>query len=75
MEMLFVEILPSIDVRKDLGDIQTPIFLAAGSSDYECCPWLWQTLLNFPPYNNSMILGKMVNGLNMKRQIYLIIKL
>lgn len=49
VELLFTDILPAIDVRKNLADIQTPIFLAAGVSDYDCCPWLWQDLPNLPP--------------------------
>lgn len=49
METFFANILPNIDVRKNLSDIQTPIFLAAGLNDYDCCPWLWQDLSNLPP--------------------------
>lgn len=46
MERLFSTIFPAVDVTKDLESIQTPVFLAAGLSDYDCCPWLWQELPN-----------------------------
>jgi proline iminopeptidase len=48
MERLFSTIFPAVDVRKNLESIQIPIFLAAGLSDYDCCPWLWQNLPNLP---------------------------
>ena len=48
VERLFTTIFPAVDVRKGLESIQTPVFLAAGLSDYDCCPWLWQKLPNLP---------------------------
>lgn len=48
IERLFAEIFPSVDVTQNLEFIQTPIFLAAGVSDYDCCPWLWRDLPNLP---------------------------
>ncbi|MBN9343302.1 MAG: hypothetical protein BGO76_05910 [Caedibacter sp. 38-128] len=48
VEMFFTNILPNIDVKKNLAELQIPIFLAAGLSDYDCCPWLWQDLPNRP---------------------------
>ena len=49
MDKFFDEILPNTDVTKNLEAIKTPIFLAAGLSDYDCCPWTWQNLPNLPP--------------------------
>jgi len=49
ISQLFSEILPSIDVRENLETIEEPIFLAAGLSDYDCCPvQLWSALPNRP---------------------------
>lgn len=45
---LFNEILPETNVLTNLENIQTPIFLAAGISDYDCCPWEWQQVRNLP---------------------------
>jgi proline iminopeptidase len=45
---LFTDILPEIDVLNGLEKIDIPIFLAAGMSDYDCCPWLWKTVPNLP---------------------------
>lgn len=47
---LFSRILPSIDVLKNLEIIKTPIFLAAGLYDFDCCPWLWEEVENLPAY-------------------------
>jgi proline iminopeptidase len=47
-DKFFGEILPSVDVRVGLEDVQTPIFLAAGMSDYDCWPLAWQDLPNLP---------------------------
>ena len=47
---LFTDILPETDVLKGLEKINEPIFLAAGVSDYDCCPWLWKEISN-PPKN------------------------
>jgi proline iminopeptidase len=45
---LFSKILPSIDVRNNLDQIDCPIFLAAGDSDFNCCPFLWNSIQNLP---------------------------
>jgi len=45
---LFNDILPATNVLESLEKIQTPIFLAAGISDYDCCPWMWQKVGNLP---------------------------
>lgn len=45
----FEDILPKTDVKIDLEKIQCPIFLAAGMSDYDCCPWTWSEIENMPP--------------------------
>lgn len=45
---LFEEILPKTDVLQSLEKIRTPIFLAAGKSDYDCCPWMWKEVKNLP---------------------------
>jgi proline iminopeptidase len=50
LERFFAEILPAVDVRKDLETIQVPIFLAAGLSDFDCCPWVWNDLPSLPPH-------------------------
>lgn len=46
---LFTDVLPKIDVMKGLEKIQCPIFLAAGLSDYNCCPFIWKEVKNLPP--------------------------
>lgn len=48
IDHLFSNIFPAIDVTQDLQSIRTPIFLAAGLSDYDCCPWLWRSLPHLP---------------------------
>lgn len=50
LERFFAEILPKVDVRKNLETIQVPIFFAAGLSDFDCCPWVWSDLPNLPPH-------------------------
>lgn len=47
-DKFFVEILPRVDVTKNLGKITIPIFHAVGMSDYDCCPWLWKNVENLP---------------------------
>lgn len=49
MEYLFTTIFPAVDVRKGLDSLQVPVFLAAGVSDYDCCPWVWKDLPHLPP--------------------------
>lgn len=41
---LFNTLLPSIDVKVDLDKLQCPVYLAAGTLDYDCCPWVWESL-------------------------------
>lgn len=56
---LFTDILPETEVLTGLEKIEEPIFLAAGTSDYDCCPWMWQEVPNLPKnfmvsvFNNS----------------------
>lgn len=45
---LFTKILPAIDVRNNLEEIGCPIFLAAGDSDFNCCPFQWSNIENLP---------------------------
>ncbi len=45
---LFNKILPETNVLTNLEKIKTPIFLASGVSDYDCCPWEWQQVKNLP---------------------------
>ncbi|MFI5332496.1 MAG: alpha/beta fold hydrolase [Candidatus Babeliales bacterium] len=45
---LFNTIFPQTDVMKNLEKITCPIFLAAGKSDYDCCPWMWKEIKNLP---------------------------
>lgn len=45
---LFSDILPNIDVLKGIKNINQPVFLAAGMSDYDCCPWVWKNVDNLP---------------------------
>lgn len=44
----FTDILPGHDVQVGLEKIKCPIFLAAGMSDYDCCPWMWEEVKNKP---------------------------
>lgn len=45
---LFGTIFPHTDVMKNLEKVQCPVFLAAGMSDYDCCPWMWKKVANLP---------------------------
>lgn len=45
---LFSAILPKTDVLNGLENINEPVFLAAGVSDYDCCPWVWKDVPNLP---------------------------
>jgi proline iminopeptidase len=45
---LFSDILPAVNVLKGLKKVNEPVFLAAGLSDYDCCPWLWKEVPNLP---------------------------
>lgn len=45
---LFSDILPNTDVLKGLENVNEPVFLAAGVSDYDCCPWVWNEVPNLP---------------------------
>lgn len=49
IERFFTVMLPKIDVKKNLEKIAAPIYLAAGMSDYDCCPWMWAKIPNLPP--------------------------
>ena len=49
MELLFAHLLPKLDVMQDLEQIQCPVFLAAGLSDYNCWPITWKEM-NLPPH-------------------------
>lgn len=43
--ILFSEIFPTYDVCKNLDKVKDPVFLAAGLSDYDCCPaQAWATV-------------------------------
>lgn len=44
----FTNILPKNNAQKGLDKIKCPIFLAAGMSDYDCCPWMWSEIENPP---------------------------
>ncbi len=48
IDHFFSGILPKIDVRHNLEKVSCPIFLAAGASDYDCCPFLWKKVSNLP---------------------------
>lgn len=49
MEYLFAVLFPQLDVMQGLENIQCPLFLAAGLSDYNCCPITWKEIPNLPP--------------------------
>jgi proline iminopeptidase len=55
---LFSDILPKTNVLKGLEKINEPIFLAAGMSDYDCCPWVWQEVPNLPKNFTISIFNK-----------------
>lgn len=45
----FSTILPACDVIHDIERVKCPVFLAAGKSDYDCCPVeLWSEIKNLP---------------------------
>lgn len=48
VEYLFTAIFPQLDVFKQIDQVRCPVFLAAGRSDYDCCPWRWQTAEKLP---------------------------
>lgn len=45
---LFSDILPKLDVQENIETLKTPIFLASGLNDYDCCPWEWDNLPSLP---------------------------
>lgn len=49
IDHFFSTVLPATDVREKLETVKCPIFLAAGESDYDCCPFLWHKIKNLPP--------------------------
>jgi len=55
---LFSDILPRTNVLNGLEDINEPIFLAAGMSDYDCCPWVWKDVKNLPKNFTISIFNK-----------------
>lgn len=48
VDHFFAQLLPSVDVSDGLEAITCPIFLAAGTSDYDCCPFFWASVPNLP---------------------------
>ncbi len=50
LDYFFSTILPATDVMKNLEKIDCPIFLAAGMSDYNSCPFLWAEVKNLPKH-------------------------
>lgn len=48
LKHFFTTILPTVNVLESLEKIACPIFLAAGLSDYNCCPFMWQNIPNLP---------------------------
>lgn len=48
IDYFFATLLPAIDVTQDLEKVTCPVFLAAGKSDYDCCPFLWKNVKNLP---------------------------
>lgn len=53
LDYFFKAVLPKIDVKKELDKIKCPVFLAAGMSDYDCCPWVWSQV-NFSKLTVSL---------------------
>jgi len=45
---LFEKVLPKINVLEGLNKIKIPVFLAAGISDFDCCPWMWKDIPHLP---------------------------
>ena len=50
LDYLFSTILPATDVMKNLEQINCPVFLAAGMSDYNSYPFLWTKVKNLPKH-------------------------
>lgn len=59
LEHLFSNLFPGFDVQKNIESVQCPIFLAAGYSDYDCCPFQWKEIRNLPP---QMIISEFTEG-------------
>lgn len=49
LEYLFTDVFPNLDVFKNINKVICPVFLAAGRSDYDCCPFMWKESQNLPP--------------------------
>jgi pimeloyl-ACP methyl ester carboxylesterase len=49
IDLWFSKILPAINVRENLQNIQCPLYIAAGLSDFDCCPYLWENEKRMPP--------------------------
>lgn len=47
-EPVFGRIFPETDVLKGLHKVNRPVYLAAGMSDYDCCPWKWKEVEKLP---------------------------
>ena len=54
LDHFFEAILPNTDVTIGLEKVQCPVFLAAGMSDYDCCPWMWSQINNFSKLTVSL---------------------
>lgn len=48
IDHFFATIMPKVDVRIQLAQVKCQVFLAAGDSDYDCCPFLWKDIGNLP---------------------------
>jgi proline iminopeptidase len=59
IDYFFSVIMPNVDVKKDLEKVNNPIFLAAGNSDYDCCPFLWRYIENLP---KRMVISEFKNS-------------
>lgn len=55
---LFEDILPKTDVLLNLEKVKTPVYLAAGVSDYDCCPWMWEQVPNLPKNFNITLFNQ-----------------
>lgn len=50
IEHFFASLLPGVDVSKNIHTVSLPIYLAAGVSDFDCCPaQTWRAAQSVPP--------------------------